>query len=242
VWSVVALAELELGLGRAEVALTHLQRMQTLLDDLRLVDVDLSPAPELVDALVRLGRHDEAREAAAVHAARATEKGQPWSLARAARALLLTCPDEEVDRQAKRAMDLHERTPDAFELARTQLACGMRLRRSRRRVDARPHLRAALATFDELGAVPWADQAATELRATGETVHRRRLGGPAELTPQEHQVARLLADGRTTREAAATLFLSPKTVEYHLRHVYLKLGIQSRAELAASVSGSAGSA
>jgi DNA-binding CsgD family transcriptional regulator len=242
VWSVVALAELELGLGRAEVALTHLERMQTLLDDLRLVDVDLSPAPELVDALVRLGRHDEASEVATVHAARATAKGQPWSLARAARALLLTCPDEEVDGQAKRAMDLHERTPDAFELARTQLAWGMRLRRSRRRVDARPHLRAALAAFDELGAVPWADQAATELRATGATVQRHRLGGPGELTPQEHQVARLLADGRTTREAAAALFLSPKTVEYHLRHVYLKLGIQSRAELADSMSGSAGDA
>jgi DNA-binding CsgD family transcriptional regulator len=100
-------------------------------------------------------------------------------------------------------------------------------------VEARAPLRAAVAGFDALGAEPWAERAAAELRATGETARRRASSGLEELTPQELQIATLLAGGRTTREAAAALFLSPKTVEYHLRHVYLKLGISSRAELTA---------
>ncbi len=97
-------------------------------------------------------------------------------------------------------------------------------------------LRRALDDFTRLGAEVWADQAATELDLTGERVPRRALGGIAALTPQELQVALLLADGRTTREAAAALFLSPKTVEYHLRKVYTKLGVRSREELAEVVS------
>ncbi len=83
-----------------------------------------------------------------------------------------------------------------------------------------------------MGATPWADKAAAELEATGETAHRREAEAIDELTPQERQIAQLLAEGRTTRQAAAALFISPKTVEYHLRHVYLKLGIRSRAALA----------
>ena len=89
-----------------------------------------------------------------------------------------------------------------------------------------------MATFDDLGAAPWADQAAAELAATGETARRRDPSTLDDLTPQELQIARLLAEGKTTREAAAAIFLSPKTVEYHLRHVYQKLGINSREELA----------
>ena len=134
------------------------------------------------------------------------------------------------------------RTPDRFETARTELAFGARLRRERRRVEARPLLASALSTFEELGATPWADRAAQELQATGETVRRREASAMDELTPQERQIAQLLARGRTTREAAAALFISPKTVEYHLRHVYLKLDIRSRAALAALFGGvSAGS-
>ena len=98
---------------------------------------------------------------------------------------------------------------------------------------AREQLRAAVDDFDRLGARPWADRARAELAATGET-HRRRDDGASidDLTPQELQVALLLTSGRTTRETAAALFLSPKTVEYHLRHVYQRLGIHSREELA----------
>jgi DNA-binding CsgD family transcriptional regulator len=106
------------------------------------------------------------------------------------------------------------------------------LHRVRRRVDARRHLRGALGTFEELGATRWSDVAAIELAATGESVRRRAASGVAALTPQELQISALLAEGHTTRETAAALFLSPKTVEYHLRKVYTKLGIRSRAELA----------
>jgi DNA-binding CsgD family transcriptional regulator len=86
--------------------------------------------------------------------------------------------------------------------------------------------------FDQLGAEPWAALAGTELAATGETARRRSPHTVDELTPQELQISLILAGGKTTREAAAALFLSPKTVEYHLRHVYRKLGIRSREELA----------
>ncbi|MDQ3431562.1 MAG: helix-turn-helix transcriptional regulator, partial [Actinomycetota bacterium] len=231
-WSLFAMGELELGLGNPDAAIAHLDRLDALLEDIGLVDVDLSPAPELVDALVRCGRNDVAREVAARYAGRAVAKGQPWALARAARAVALTCPDSEIDQQFDRALDHHTRTLDSFELARTRLAYGSRLRRARRRVDARAPLRMGLATFETLGAAPWADQTAIELRATGETAHRRGVSALEVLTPQELQVAKMLTGGRTTREAAAALFLSPKTVEYHLRHVYIKLGIRSRAELA----------
>jgi DNA-binding CsgD family transcriptional regulator len=130
------------------------------------------------------------------------------------------------------AIGLHEQTPDAFEAARTRLAYGERLRRSRSRVLAREQLRAAVDTFDDLDARPWADRARAELAATGETRRPRDASGINELTPQELQIALLLARGKTTRETAAALFLSPKTVEYHLRHVYQRLGIHSRDELA----------
>jgi DNA-binding CsgD family transcriptional regulator len=89
--------------------------------------------------------------------------------------------------------------------------------------------------FDRLGAAPWADAARTELGATGATARRRDPTTLDELTPQELQVAFLLADGRTTREAAAAMFLSPKTIEYHLRNVYRKLDVRTRVDLAAAV-------
>lgn len=231
-WATAALGDLALGTGRAQEALDAYTRLDALLTGLRFEDVDVSPAAEQVDALVRLDRQPEAAAVAQTLTRRADAKGQPWSLARAARARGLTCDDADVDRHFGVALDEHTRTPDAFEAARTRLAYGSRLRRARRRADARPHLREALATFDALGAAPWAEQAVAELRATGATAHRRDLSGLDHLTPQELQVARTLAAGRTTREAAAALFLSPKTVEYHLRNVYAKLGVRTRADLA----------
>ncbi|GEK23252.1 AAA family ATPase [Cellulomonas xylanilytica] len=231
-WAMTALAELELGLGRTDAALERFRELDAVLADLGLVDVDISPAAEMVEVLVRLGMADEASALAASLTERAEVKGQPWSLARAARAAGLTCPDADVDVCFPVALAYHQHTPDDFEAARTELAYGSRLRRLKRRVDARPHLRAALAAFERLGAVPWADQAAAELRATGETAQRRTTTGLDHLTPQELQVARMLAAGRTTRETGAALFLSPKTIEYHRRNVYLKLGIRSREELA----------
>ncbi len=232
IWATAALGELHLGLGDAAQAVEHFEHQQQLLRDLGITDADLSPAAELTDAYTRLGLSDQAQRTAAEFMASATAKGQPWSLARALRCQGLLAADSGSSRYFEQAMRLHEQTPDAFETARTQLAYGERLRRDRNRVLAREQLRAAADTFERLDASPWADRAYAELAATGET---RRRPGPNtidELTPQELQIALLLTAGKTTRETAAALFLSPKTVEYHLRHVYQKLGINSRDQLA----------
>ncbi|HEU5265865.1 MAG TPA: AAA family ATPase [Jatrophihabitans sp.] len=118
-----------------------------------------------------------------------------------------------------------------FETARTQLAYGEFLRRARRRVDARDQLRAALAGFEELGATPWAERARAELRASGESARKRDDSTTTELTAQERQVARQVAQGLSNREVAAQLFLSPRTIDFHLRNVFAKAGITSRGEL-----------
>ena len=232
IWATAALGELELGLGDAARAAGHFEQQQELLLDLGITDADLSPAAELVEAYARLGRDDEARQAAGRFTAAAQAKGQPWSLARALRCQGMLAPSPGFSVPFEQALSHHEQTPDAFETARTRLAYGERLRRSRDRILAREQLRAAADAFEDLDARPWADRARAELAATGETLRRRDSSTLEELTPQELQIALLLTSGRTTREAAAALFLSPKTVEYHLRHVYQKLGIHSREELA----------
>lgn len=233
VWVAHARGDLELSLGHPHVAAERFAELVALLEDLALSDVDLAPGPELADALVRLGRDDEAAAAARDYRARAERKGQPWARARAHRAMGLTAAEGEFDGWFDSALSWHAQTLDRFEVARTRLAYGERLRRSGRRIDARVQLREAFDAFSELGAALWCGRAAAELSATGEHVRAAGDRAIAALTPQELQVALLLADGRTTREAAAALFLSPKTVEYHLRKVYTKLGIGSRAELAA---------
>ena len=185
-----------------------------------------------MEALLRLGREDRARPVAEALLAAAQAKGQPWSLARAVRGVALVAANDQLAAAFGAALAEHARTPNAIETARTRLAYGEQLRRARNRVLARPELRAALDVFERLDARPWAERARAELAATGETVRRRDPSTLDKLTPQELQIALLLAGGKTTREAAAALFLSPKTIEYHLRHVYIKLGIHSREELA----------
>jgi DNA-binding CsgD family transcriptional regulator/tetratricopeptide (TPR) repeat protein len=233
-WALRALGELELGLGRAEAAVEQLELLQRRLDDLGIADPDLSPASELVDAYLRLGRREEAVRAAAALRSAAQRKGQPWSAARAQRCLGQVA-ENGFEPHFLKALELGARTPDTFELGLTRLAFGVRLRRERQRVRSREELRAAIAAFDALGAEPWAALARGELQASGETARRRDSSTLDELTPQELQIARLLASGRTTREAAAALFLSPKTIEYHLRAVYRKLGVKSRDALAAAL-------
>jgi DNA-binding CsgD family transcriptional regulator len=241
VWALEALGVLELGLGAAERAAQQLERQRRLVGALGITDADLSPAPELVETYLRLGRVAEARQLAPEFTAVAEAKGQPWALGRALRSTGLVAPDDALEEHFEPALRHHAQTPDIFEAARTRLAYGERLRRARSRVSAREHLRAALETFERLDARPWADRARAELAATGETLRRRDPATMDELTPQELQIALLLADGRTTREAAAAVFLSPKTVEYHLHHVYLKLGINSRGQLARALADGDGS-
>jgi DNA-binding CsgD family transcriptional regulator len=231
-WATAALGELELGLGDAARAAEYFEHVQQLLRSLAITDADLSPAAELADAYSRLGLGDEVQRTAAEYVAVASAKGQPWSLARALRCQGLLAADTDYAAYFEQAIRMHEQTPDTFEAARTRLAYGERLRRARNRVLAREQLRAAADAFERLGARPWADRARAELAATGETRQRRDPSTIDELTPQELQIALLLTAGRTTRETAAALFLSPKTVEYHLRHVYQKLDIHSRDELA----------
>jgi DNA-binding CsgD family transcriptional regulator len=231
-WTLASLGELEAGLGDPAKATEHFERQQERLIELEVTDPDLSPAPDLVDLYLRLGRRADAERTAAAFAAAAAAKGQPWSQARAVRCRALLAADEEMAQCFEAALRVHEQTLDLFETARTRLAYAARLRRARSRVAAREQLRLALDTFERLDARPWADQARAELAASGETMRRRDVSTIDELTPQELQISLLLAAGKTTREAAASLFLSPKTIEYHLRHVYLKLGIHSREELA----------
>ncbi len=232
IWATAALGELELGLGDTAAAVERFEQQRRLLDDLGITDIDLSPAPELVEGYLRLGQREAATALAAEFSAAGSAKGQPWPLARAARCQGLLSNDADLANHFEQALRFHAETPDAFELGRTRLAYGERLRRSRNRTLAREQLRAALDTFEQLGAGPWAERARTELAATGQTLRRRDPTTIDELTPQELRIALQLAGGITIREAAAALFLSPKTVDYHLRHVYQKLDIHSREELA----------
>jgi DNA-binding NarL/FixJ family response regulator len=105
------------------------------------------------------------------------------------------------------------------------------MRRDGRRTDARAHLRSACDAFERLGAASWAERARIELRASGETTRTRSPSAVDELTPQELQIVRFVAEGATNKEVAARLFLSPRTIDYHLRKIFTKLGISSRAEL-----------
>ncbi len=237
VWALAALGDLEAGLERPEAAVTRFEDQLAVLRSHEILDVDISPEPELVDLYLRLGRGQEAAEAAEAFERGASTKAQPWALARAARCRGLLAAEDDFDHHFSAALALHEQTPDAFETARTRLIYGSRLRRGRHRILAREQLRAALDTFERLGAVPWAEMARAELAATGETARRRHPAALTELTPQELQIALRIAGGVTTREAAAALFLSPKTIEYHLRNIYRKLAVTSRTELAAAMQG-----
>ena len=231
VWAGFAVAELDLSLGDVDSAISGFTAVAQQLDAFDVGDPDLSPAPELVEALLRAGERERAVEVHDAFLARARRKARPWSLARAARAFALLGDDDGLDARFGEALRLHDEGPDTFERARTLLLLGARLRRARRRVDARGPLEEARGDFERLGARLWADNASAELEATGLRARARRAGPVLDLTARELQIAELLAEGRTTREVAAALFLSPKTVEYHLRHVYTKLDITSRAEL-----------
>jgi DNA-binding CsgD family transcriptional regulator len=235
VWAGFALGESALAAGAVEEAAERFTRLASLLGRTGFVDVDVHPGPELAECLVLAGRADEAAVVVEEYAQRARAKGRPWALARAARAQALLVEPAGIDAAFGEAARQHALTADLFETARSRLLHGQRLRRSRRRADAREPLRDALEAFERLGAAPWADRAADELDATGVTVVRRGTSALDALSPRERQIVALVTEGLTTRETALRLFLSPKTVEYHLRNVYARLGITSRPELMALV-------
>ncbi|TVT48116.1 AAA family ATPase [Amycolatopsis rhizosphaerae] len=222
----MALTLLEMSLGRYEQALD------------RMAAAGHNPvgalhfSPEQVEAAVRTGQPERAVEPLSYLRRWAEASGQPWGLAMARRCAALVAGGDEAEAHFEEAVRLHGDGVRPFERARTELLYGEWLRRSRRRTEARTHLRSALQTFERLGAPPWANRARAELRATGEvslvTVVKPGLDG---LTPQELQVVRLAARGLSNREIGAQLFLSPKTVAYHLYKAYPKLGVASRRDL-----------
>jgi DNA-binding CsgD family transcriptional regulator len=221
-----ALAVLELGLGRPEAALAHVRALPPTAG----IDWD---ALDRIEAAVRAGETDAARGWLEAFEPWALSSRAPWGQAVAlhCRALLAEDP-AEAERLFMAALAMHERARRPFERARTELALGEFLRRLRRRAQARIHLRAALECFEALGAALWSERARAELRASGESARKRDPSTLDQLTAQEVHIAQLVAEGRTNRDVAGQLFLSPRTIDFHLRNVYRKLGIASRMELA----------
>jgi DNA-binding CsgD family transcriptional regulator len=193
--------------------------------------------PDLVEALARTGAEARAAEALSDFEKQLGGHRRVSALAAAARCAGIIATGTAWRDDFERALALHEQVPTPFERARTELCYGERLRRARRRSEARGRLRDALETFESLGAAPWAQRARVELSASGERI-RPRSAPFDTLTPQERAVARLVSDGLRNREVAANLFVSEKTVEFHLAGVYRKLGIRSRVALARLVAGS----
>jgi DNA-binding CsgD family transcriptional regulator len=183
---------------------------------------------ELVEAGVRGGEHDEAAAALARLGEQTQASGTDWALGVEARCRALVDDDEGAYRESIARL---ARTRAAVELARSRLVLGEWLRRENRRAEAREVLRAAHQSFSRMGAEAFAERARRELLATGETVRRLTEETRDVLTPQEVQVARLARDGHTNPEIGAQLFISPRTVEYHLRKVFRKLDVSTRREL-----------
>ena len=224
---------LELGLARPVAAIEKLVPVADLAERHGVREPSVLPyAPDLIEAYARAGEREAATRELAKLAELAAALDRRWALAAVARLHGLLGPDDDLDEHFGAALELHEQgAGSAFDRARTELLYGERLRRAKRRVESREHLRSAIELFDGLGAAPWSEQARRELRASGESIPRRDPTAPEKLTPQELQVALQVAEGKTNRDVAAALFLSPKTVEFHLTRIYRKLNIHSRAEL-----------
>jgi DNA-binding CsgD family transcriptional regulator len=186
---------------------------------------------ELIEAGVRSSVTDAASAALDRLSERTQASGTDWALGVLARSRALLSEGDVADALYREAIERLERTRIRVELARARLLYGEWLRREHRRVDAREQLRAAHEMFTAMGADGFADRARVELLATGETVRKRTVETRDELTAQEAQIARLARDGRTNPEIGAQLYISPRTVEWHLSNVFTKLGIRSRREL-----------
>jgi DNA-binding CsgD family transcriptional regulator len=187
--------------------------------------------PELIEAAVRTGREELGREALERLSAMTAIEGSDWARGLEARSRALLSEGQNAERCYTEAVERFGRTPLRPELARAHLLYGEWLRREHRRLDARRQLRAAYHLFAAIGADAFAERARSELLATGEKVRKREVDTHNQLTPQEEHIVRLARDGRTNPEIGAELFISARTVEWHLRKVFTKLGITSRRDL-----------
>jgi DNA-binding CsgD family transcriptional regulator len=192
--------------------------------------------PDLVEALVRLGRQEEAASRAEEFERRVRDVPDSRVPALTARCRALVAREADAGTAYRQALVHHQGDPDSFVIARTRLLYGEWLRRQGERRSARAELDAALKVFEKYGAAPWAERARGELRASGAVLRSRPQAGLA-LTEAELRVALLAADGLTDREICGQLYLSPKTVEFHLGRVYRKLGVRGRTELARRLPG-----
>ena len=221
-----ALVQLELGLGQVDEALQRAHHISSR-------DVGFFAALDRIEAAIRVGELDTAHAWLAAFEPWAECGGAAWARAAVLHAHALLSEDEqEAERLFQTALGVHAEGSRPFERARTELAYGELLRRSRRRVDAREHLRTALDAFERLGATLWAERARVELRASGQTARKRDPSTRGQLTAQELQIAQFVARGLSNREVAAQLFLSPRTIAFHLRNIFRKLGLSSRTQLA----------
>jgi DNA-binding CsgD family transcriptional regulator len=187
-------------------------------------------APEIVEAAIRLDDRDRATAALRVYEQRVELAATTVLRPRLEACRALLAGGDDADRHFLAAAAMYD-VARPFDRSRIQLLHGEHLRRGGRRLDAREPLRAAVTGFDRIGATVWADRARGELRATGESVRRRAPDALTELTPQERQIAGLVAGGLTNKEVAAQLYLSPRTIDAHLRSVFAKLAITSRRDL-----------
>lgn len=226
-----ALGMFAFGEGDLAEAIIALRRCRELAIETGVLELGhLQWAPELIEAYVRIGDRSLAQTIMLELSHAAVRNGEPLLQAWEGRCRGLLLQDE-FDEAFQSALLFHDSAMRPFETARTQLCYGERLRRSRRRRESRAQLDAAWATFSNLGARRWAAKAAAELSATGQHRPPERIHPTDVLTPQELQIALQVAAGATNRGAASALFLSQKTIEYHLSHTYLKLGLRSREEL-----------
>jgi DNA-binding CsgD family transcriptional regulator len=225
-WVHWALGLLDLGRGQPDTALVQLETIWQ--GPARYHASALRSIPDMVEAAVRLGQPERAAEPLARFTGWARQAGMPGIEALAERCHALLESGEGAEQYYLTALKLHE---GSFEQARTQLLYGAWLRRARRKTDAGTQLRAAVDSLDRIGAAPWAEQARAELSAIGTPAPRTDWPSSPRLTPQELQVARLAAQGLSNRDIAAQLFLSPRTVGYHLYKAFPKLGITSRSQL-----------
>jgi DNA-binding CsgD family transcriptional regulator len=229
-WTLIHNAEAVLynGLGRYEDALKAAGRAAEHPAELGFATLVL---PELVEAAVRSGDENQAVVALERLAAGAEAAGTDWGLGLAARCRALLSEGDEAEALYREAIERLGRTRMRMELARGHLLYGEWLRRENRRTDAREQLRAAHELFTGFGAHAFAERTRRELLATGEKMRKRTDETRGDLTAQEEQIARLAAEGQTNQEIGALLFLSPRTVEWHLHKVFTKLGVGSRMHL-----------